>query len=372
MAPDINPLPNTSSTFSIPLSGQSAMSSANGDASSSAVSRGDSPAGSPRSMSTSLQAAATLNAGLQREWEPVRRSSSSSLSRQRSPSASRRRSTVLMNLQHNDPAVPGPGELVSENQRGRRGSFVAAVTGSPQLMSGSPRLSAAGSSQHHRTLSLGELHQELEAEQEAQVNRLLQTIRQQQVQLQQAQGQQGGSGSAAADDSPIMSERSNQGTPAPQWLSNSQSQSATPSLPAGSFSRSPGPSHHPRSSFDIARADIQRRSRTPSRGVSPRVRSGSISGESDQWTLGRDEAALYQAETQMLIRENQMLRHRMRDLERQLGELGGPVSGSHGNPNEPVFASSLVRSTTVDDDESSPAQISTTERTAAAVQSTKS
>lgn len=29
---------------------------------------------------------------------------------------------------------------------------------------------------------------------------------------------------------------------------------------------------------------------------------------------GRDESAFYQAETQMLTRENQMLRHRIRDL----------------------------------------------------------
>lgn len=29
---------------------------------------------------------------------------------------------------------------------------------------------------------------------------------------------------------------------------------------------------------------------------------------------GRDESAFYQAETQMLVRENQMLRHRIREL----------------------------------------------------------
>lgn len=66
----------------------------------------------------------------------------------------------------------------------------------------------------------------------------------------------------------------------------------------------------------MARADLQRRSRTPSRGASPRLRSTSISGDSgDHWVLGgRDESAFYQAETQMLVRENQMLRHRIRDL----------------------------------------------------------
>jgi hypothetical protein len=66
----------------------------------------------------------------------------------------------------------------------------------------------------------------------------------------------------------------------------------------------------------MARADLQRRSRTPSRGASPRLRSTSISAESGDWALGggRDESAFYQAETQMLVRENQMLRHRIREL----------------------------------------------------------
>jgi len=65
----------------------------------------------------------------------------------------------------------------------------------------------------------------------------------------------------------------------------------------------------------MARADLHRRSRTPSRGPSPRIRATSISAESGDWVLGgRDESAFYQAETQMLIRENQMLKHRIRDL----------------------------------------------------------
>lgn len=57
-----------------------------------------------------------------------------------------------MNLQLNDPSVPAPGEMVSEHHH---------PTGSP-LMS---------IPQHHRAPSLGELHQELEAEQEAHVVR---------------------------------------------------------------------------------------------------------------------------------------------------------------------------------------------------------
>ncbi|KAH7160809.1 FAD dependent oxidoreductase [Dactylonectria macrodidyma] len=260
----------------------------NGDA--SANPRSDSPTRSPRSASISLQAAATMNAGLQHE--PTRRSSSTSLSRNRSSlHTDRRRSAVLMNLQLNDPAVPAPGEMVHEPSSYRASS--------PQPLSGSPSLADP---HHHRAPSLGELHQELEAEQEAHVNRLLHMIRQQQLELQRLQSGQPLSQNSAVDDA--ISERSGHGTP-----HASSSHINIPSVPSGgSFPRSAS-SRHPRSSFDMARADLQRRSRTPSRGASPRMRSTSIGGDSGEWALGgRDESAFYQAETQMLTRENQMLR----------------------------------------------------------------
>lgn len=322
--------------------------SANGDGAAAAVPRSESPTRSPRSASISLQAAATMNAGLQLEsprsmlifffppsflsvifFLPFIRcltrasgSSSSSLSRNMpSPHHGRRRSTVLMNLQLNDPSVPGPGEMINEH--------TGHQTASPQPLSGSPLLADP---HHHRAPSLGELHQELEAEQEAHVvglandsfscmqptnfppkNRLLQMIRQQQLELQRLQANHPQSQNSAIDDSSAISEKSGHGTPQP-----STSQVSIPTVPAsGSFSRSPG-TQRPRNSFDIARADLHRRSRTPSRGASPRLRSTSISAESGDWVLGgRDESAFYQAETQMLVRENQMLRHRVREL----GEL---------------------------------------------------
>lgn len=76
MSPDLNSLP-PSSPPSLPI--RSRMSSSNGDspmphsvpASAGAPARGESPTGSPRRLSTSLQAAATMNAGLQHE--PSRR-----------------------------------------------------------------------------------------------------------------------------------------------------------------------------------------------------------------------------------------------------------------------------------------------------------
>ncbi|KAF4470735.1 FAD dependent oxidoreductase [Fusarium albosuccineum] len=294
-----------------------------------AVPRDESPTRSPRSASISLQAAATMNAGLQHE--PTRRSSSSSLSRQRSsPQAGRRRSAVLMNLQLNDPSVPAPGEMVNEQS--------GLPTASPQPLSGSPLLADP---HHHRAPSLGELHQELEAEQEAHVNRLLQMIRQQQLELQRLQaGQpQSQNQTSAVDDSSAISERSAHGTP-----HASNSHVVIPPMPSGSSGPRSASHRHPRSSFDMARADLQRRSRTPSRtGASPRLRSTSIGGDSGDWVLGgRDESAFYQAETQMLVRENQMLRHRIRELEKQLSDVGTGSPTAH----EPPHHSSLTRSST--------------------------
>ncbi|KPM34538.1 hypothetical protein AK830_g12039 [Neonectria ditissima] len=287
--------------------------------------RSESPTTSPRSASISLQAAATMNAGLQHEPTPSTNpefpsSPHSPSNRAQDPPAAPSPDSL------NDPSVPAPGEMVNEQ--------VSHRASSPQLLSGSPSLADP---HHHRAPSLGELHQELEAEQEAHVNRLLQMIRQQQLELQRLQAGQPQSQNSAVDDT--ISERSGHGTP--QASTSHVNIASGPS--AGSFSRSAA-SRHPRSSFDMARADLQRRSRTPSRGASPRVRSTSIGGDSGDWVLGgRDESAFYQAETQMLVRENQMLRMRIRDLEKQL--TTDVVAGSPAT-HEPPHPSHLMRSST--------------------------
>ncbi|KAL7919201.1 FAD dependent oxidoreductase [Trichoderma austrokoningii] len=299
---------------------------ANGDVS---VPRSESPTGSPRSASISLQAAASMNAGLQRE--PSRRSSNSSLPRGfSSPSSGRRRSTILMNLQLNDPSVPAPGEMFQQDP----------VRASPQPMSGAGL--PPDPSRHHRAPSLGELHQELEAEQEGHVNRLLNMIRQQQLELQRLQASH--PQAVAADEAAAGSERAPRSLPVPI---NTQSPTGNhiPSASSSSFSRSPIFPHQ-RNSMEMARADMQRRSRTPSRNASPRLRATSISAESGDWSLFRDESAFYQAETQMLTRENQMLRHRIRELEKQVNDL----STSSPVPNEPSVPSNLTRSSTSADE----------------------
>lgn len=230
--------------------------------------------------------------------------SSGSLSRQVTTSTSngRRRSQVLMNLQHNDPSLPGPGEMVSDHGRTSTATSppTAPLSTSPLMIGGDPH--------HNRAPSLGELHQELEAEQEAQVNRLLLQIRQQQAQILHLQHNQPNQSAIIGEESPGQMTPAHPGAqpiaaPGPPSISASGSLPRSPIFPRGSFEHG-------------SRADFRHRSRTPSRGASPRLRSTSISQDSGEPLAlgGSNESAFYQAETQMLTRENQMLRHRIRDL----------------------------------------------------------
>jgi hypothetical protein len=312
---------------------------------------GHSPPGSPRSASVSLQAAATMNAGLQHEdsrrrcrpgtlsGEPqlcrgppsdsTPGSSGSSIALHRhSPSAGRRRSTVLMNLHLNDPSIPAPGEMVGDN--------TAMRTSSPHSLANSPSL-VAREPYHARAPSLGELHQELEAEQEGQVNRLLHQISLYQAQIKHLQSQNTAGGSAEDSSAIASSDRSTPVNPAmaPPLPPLAHVPSGVSPAAAGSLPRSPNAHYFPRGPLD------RRRSRTPSRTASPRLRSTSISTESVDWNLSRDESTYFQAETQSLTRENQMLKHRIRELERQLAEstAGAPLS------HEPSQHSQLSHST---------------------------
>ena len=168
-------------------------------------------------------------------------------------------------------------------------------------------------------------------------NRLLVMIREQQAQLQQLQAAQGlnNNSQSAIDDSSSVT--------GPAGMAASQ------------VPRSPSYPRHPRSSFDLARADLQRRSRTPSRNASPLLGStlAFAEGGDPPQLAARDESALYQAETQMLVRENQMLRHRIRELERQLSELNVNPSVSH----EPATPSHLLTSQSVAEEETSKTDV---------------
>ena len=136
-------------------------------------------------------------------------------------------------------------------------------------------------------------------------------IRQQQTQLQQLQQYAGytpSTSTAAVDDSTPTSERSFSFPTVPG------------SLPL-SATHPPPRSPVPRSSIELSRQS-SRRSHPPSRTASPALlpQSAGLQPPGEEWLLSgsaqssRDDSAYYQAETQALTRENQMLRSRIRQL----------------------------------------------------------
>jgi hypothetical protein len=162
-------------------------------------------------------------------------------------------------------------------------------------------------------------------------NRLLYQIRTQQAQNQAlSQGH-------AIDDSTPTSERSTSSS-FPNPPSGASLGGATPG--SASFvarARSPTPHQH-RTSADIARRS-RAGSRTSSLGASPNLLAHAGQGTeaipSADWNLShssRDESAFYQAETSNLARENQMLKFRIRELERQMAELSTTSSSTHRPP----------------------------------------
>lgn len=135
-------------------------------------------------------------------------------------------------------------------------------------------------------------------------------IRQQQAQITALQSNQPPTPSAV-DDSTPTSERS-LSLPQPALVPQ-------PSMP-GSFPQAR--SHSPFTRGNMSRhSSVADRSRGSSHAGSPALRP--MSGgphESSEWlpssatSSTRDESAFYQAETQMLTRENQMLKLRIREL----------------------------------------------------------
>ncbi|KAJ5375805.1 hypothetical protein N7517_007811 [Penicillium concentricum] len=200
----------------------------------------------------------------------------------------RRRSNAGMNLNLSEMGTgQGVSELPASDHHHRSSIGHAFRTASPSSHGGSP-IFATADPHHQRAPSLGELHQELEQEQEAQVNRLLQMIRSQQAQLQQYQQQQTPQSSAAIDDTTPASERSTFFPP----------QATSPNLRP----------------LDSRGAE----------GVEP------FPGLRDSPSRrgSRDESAFYQAEASSLSRENVLLRQRIRELERQISGLTTSQSAS--------------------------------------------
>ncbi|KAL4803561.1 hypothetical protein BDV18DRAFT_145036 [Aspergillus unguis] len=219
-----------------------------------------------------------------------------------SVSERRRSGNLHINSSNNSSGESGVGEIPSPSEhRSSIGIGHGLRTSSPSNLEGSPVIGTGDPHHHQRAPSLGELHQELEQEQEAQVNRLLQTIRSQQVRLQyleQHQPQQ-----SAIDDT--TSERSTSFPPAAA-LSTAGSRTST-HLPSTLSSRRPS-----QASPSLRPADLIR-------GDAPEWVPGP--GESTGRRSSRDESSFYQAEAAALTRENQMLRQRIRELESQVSDL---------------------------------------------------
>lgn len=295
---------------------------------------------SPRASITSLAAAATVNHASQ-QHDPARRSSAASIHpTTRSPQLGqneRRRSSAF--LANYDPALPGPGELQPSEPRlqttdERPTSLFAPRTSSPHAY-GSPTFPTYP--YRDRTPSLGEIHQELEQEQEFRVvcpfrsaidenrsvlirllvqNRLLSQIRDSQAQLQ-----------AMRESVVSHSENDNSATdqttpPIERVIDTYPNVDHTLHFTPGN--QMPNPvSPGLRGSRELSRQS-SRRSQVPSRTGSPSLRSrpesASIHFQGDGFFYmgpngsGIDSTDYYRAETQNLTRENQMLRQRIREL----------------------------------------------------------
>lgn len=150
--------------------------------------------------------------------------------------------------------------------------------------------------------------------QEAQVNRLLHMIRLQQDQLATLQQRQ----QNPQDSLPGSSEHPQPATPASP-LATSGTMAITEQSSPRSISASHSQQHHFNRPHSLSRQSSARISNPGnSRGNSPALRpqSSSLGPLTEDFLLGgtRDECSFYQAETQMLTRENQMLKLRIREL----------------------------------------------------------
>jgi len=274
---------------------------------------------SHRPSTHSLAAAATMNAA-------ERRSSNSRGSPRLDRTASgRRRSRVAMNLSLNDPTLPASGELSSSDQR----SSVSHVfsTASPASIGGRQTIST-GDPNHHRQPSLGDIHNELEQEQEAQVNRMLSLIRDQQHQLDTLQAQQLGEPPTPSSQSAVVEDITPQSERSFSFPSVHPAVGSVP-RPTGRLSRQSSSANRSPALRPLPSQEIHNDAWPPSPISTHR-------DSSDRRSSMRDETAYYQAEQSNLQRENQMLKLRIRELEKQLHErqsnsLSTSVPAHHSN-----------------------------------------
>ncbi|KAJ0422816.1 hypothetical protein BJY00DRAFT_66233 [Aspergillus carlsbadensis] len=316
MCPDINSLPPSRSASASPRQRRTLSSLLDTLAPTQTMSSAGPPNPTSSTHNNHSNSTSNMTTELPRRHHPI------------SASERRRSGNLGLNIGNNGYNDSSVGDVPASSEH--RASISHGIrTSSPSNIGGSPVI-GTGDPHHQRTPSLGELHQELEQEQEAQVNRLLQTIRSQQVRLQHLE-QQHQQPQSAIDDVTPSSERSATFPPAAP-LSTAGNRASTTQLPSSLPSRRPSQAQSP--SF--------------------RPLADSRSSETLEWVPGpgesaarrgsRDESSFYQAEAAMLSRENQMLRQRIRELERQVSDLTTSNTSTRGssaatpdmpNPSEP-------------------------------------
>ncbi|KAK5202333.1 hypothetical protein LTR41_011922, partial [Exophiala xenobiotica] len=194
---------------------------------------------------------------------------------------------------------------------------------------GSNRVIDTGDPDHQRSLSLIEIHEELEQEQEAQVNRMVRMIRSQQLHLDQIRMQyNSGSGQNSQRTCP---------TAVPDDLPETEACDIPQSnvIPS-QLGSSPSKPSRRTSAYDTCANDS-----APSPLLSHR--NSRLKRGATHWSSRSidDEIAFYEAEAVWLARENQMLRMRVRNLEKRIADMEPAATGcgrrSHdaGTPETP-------------------------------------
>jgi hypothetical protein len=193
-----------------------------------------------------------------------------------------------------------------------------------------------GDPNHQRNLSFSEIHEELEQEQEAQVNRMMRMIGDQQLYLDQIRMQcKSGSGHYSKPTSITAVPNDLHETEAfdiPQLnVITSESVSSLPTSPTGPSSP---PTTRSPTSRSLTHATCANNF-TPSPSLSDRG-SPRLAGIRRGRRSIDDELKYYEAEASWLARENQILRMRLRKLEKQIAgrELATAGSGLDGLDGE--------------------------------------
>ncbi|KAK6537556.1 hypothetical protein TWF694_011738 [Orbilia ellipsospora] len=214
--------------------------------------------------------------------------------------------------------------------------------------SASSSVSGSVPTRQHRPVNVAELHQELEREQEGVVNRLLGQITR--VAQNVASTHPGSNPDDIAAAAVPLSASPQLPAPINSHHTHPPSVTDMPSSfsPAIGRSRSPAPGgHHPygyhHGTSHSRHNSLSTRSRTSSRTSSPLLLP--VGMESSVWPAtandpflmgGRDEVAFYKAETDMLLRENEMLKRRIKELEDKAGGKADGGSSSASASGAPV------------------------------------